>query len=520
VTDDLSALERLIALAGTTKVEAHKRTTKSGKVVDVHTYTRSVGSMSNMDLYKHYQDLSAGKGPAEWEGPLKQQQVKNRLQQTTNEIRQRQQRGEWGHSDKGAATRAKNKVDKEKGALDRGRQDARARFEENKANPKPKIERVKKYETGEVDEEGKPKTEPIRDKDGKEVETEEYKAEVQRVLDTLAEVFGDKERGIPADPKKIREYDTQQKHGIFEQVKTADGKVKQKFVAYTPERTEQHRKILTDILDANSHVPTDRKAVMSGGLGGAGKGFILKKYAGIDKNQYLTIDPDEMKQELLKRGMGPDVDGLLPMEQAAFIHEESSDLANMLHDIAMARGMNVILDTTMAAKGDSGTESSVDGKIAKFKSQGYEVHGVFVDVSVETSIGSALDRHLGGVNRFNAGEEQDGGDLGGRYVPPSYIEKSRPAEGSEFRSRNREVFERLVAQGLLDGSEVWDNDDRTPGSEPKLLARSLPKSKDKKDASKTSKEAIDALKAKTGKKDAKVALSALELLAIKLTSVK
>lgn len=517
MSEYLSPVERLIALAGTTRVDSHKRVTKSGKVVDVKAYTRAVANLNNSDLYKQFQDLSAGKGPAEWAGPLEAQRIKNRLSQVTSEIRSRQKTGEWGHSDKGAITRAKNKVDPSKGAGERGREAARTQFEENKAAPKKSVERLQKFDTGEVDDEGKPKKEPIRDKDGKTVETPEYKVEVQRVLDTLADVFGDKERGIPADPKKIREYDTHLKHGLFEEVTDPNtGKKSQKFLAYTPERTEQHRKIINDILEAHSDVPTERKAIMSGGLGGAGKGFILKKHAGVVEANYLTIDPDEMKQEILRRGMGPDVPGLLPMEQAAFIHEESSDLANMLHEVAMSRGMNIILDTTMAAKGDAGTESSVDGKIEKFKNaEGgpYEIHGVFVDVTVDTSIGSALDRHIGGVNRFNKGESEDNGDLGGRYVPPSYIEKSRTAEGSEFNSRNREVFERLIAEGKLDGSEVWDNDDRSGGG-PKLISRNPIKgsSKGRPDPSKTSQQAVEKLKSKQKKPEEKVALSAVSRL--------
>ena len=37
---------------------------------------------------------------------------------------------------------------------------------------------------------------------------------------------------------------------------------------------------------------------MAGGLGGAGKSTVLEKYAGIDRSKYLTINPDDIKEEM------------------------------------------------------------------------------------------------------------------------------------------------------------------------------------------------------------------------------
>lgn len=497
-----SSVDRLIALAGVTKVDSYKRTTKSGKVVDVQSYMRKVGDLNNNELFQQYQALTSQQGAKrvpkqQAEGMPTADAVKNRVNEILGEIRKRQEDGSWGHSNQSAKTQAANKVDRQKGAEQRGRTESRARFEANKENPQPKLERVLTYETPERDAEGNPIRKPAKDDEGKEIETPEYREYVDRLTGIIDDIL--------SDPVKIKKYDTQVKHGIFAEVEGKDGKTERKFVAYTPERTEQHKKIIQDILNAHLHVPKDRQALMSGGLGGAGKGTVLGNHPSINEDDYLVIDPDKMKEEILRRGMGPDIPDLLPMEQAAFIHEESSDLANMLQQIALAQGMNIILDTTMAAKDDKGEKSSADGKIEKFLENGYEVKGIFVDVPVEVSIASALGRHLGGVNKFNAGDDSRGGDLGGRYVPPSYIEKSRPPEGSEFNSTNRMVFERLKKQGKFSAFELWDTSDRT--KPPQLVESGAGGKTSPDDPSKTTASAIEALKKKTGSDTSTVAAS-------------
>ena len=79
---------------------------------------------------------------------------------------------------------------------------------------------------------------------------------------------------------------------------------------------------------------------MAGGLGGAGKTTILTEHADIDLTQYLMINPDNIKEEMARRGMIPDIDGLSPMEASDLAHEESSYLAKRLARRADAEGKN------------------------------------------------------------------------------------------------------------------------------------------------------------------------------------
>ena len=80
----------------------------------------------------------------------------------------------------------------------------------------------------------------------------------------------------------------------------------------------------TDLYARGHDVPCERRAIMAGGLPGAGKSTVLEHHAGIDRSQYLTINPDDIKEEMARRDMIPEVAGLTPMEASDLVHEESS----------------------------------------------------------------------------------------------------------------------------------------------------------------------------------------------------
>lgn len=321
--------------------------------------------------------------------------------------------------------------------------------------PEPAVRRAKEFETEKSDRAKqndlssnslglKPKTEKQKeprsiDVSALDMTNEEYDAHVKTV------------QAILRDPE-TRKHDTQEMHGERDE----NGDLIEGM--FKPERARMHEEIIADLLAENENVPRDHKAVMSGGLGGAGKGYVLENFAGINEHDYVTVDPDRMKSILIERGMAPSVDGLSPMEGASLIHEESSHLAGLLTQAAMSRGMNVIIDGTMA------NANSARRKSDKLKAAGYEVEGVFVDVPVDVSIKSALQRHRGGVDRFRRGDGQ-----GGRYVPVEYLEASRTEEGNEFLSKNAEAYAGLMDDGTFSRARIFDNSNREPGAVPKLV---------------------------------------------------
>jgi predicted ABC-type ATPase len=208
-----------------------------------------------------------------------------------------------------------------------------------------------------------------------------------------------------------------------------------------------HDQIINDRYAAECHVPCERRAIVAGGLPGAGKTTVLRDYAGIDLSGYLVINPDRIKAEFAARGLIPAVDGLTPMEAAELVHEESSHIAKRIARIAQAEGRNVIWDVTLSKA------ESASRRIESLRSGGYDVvAGLFVAVSVDVSVERADARYREGHDAYRAGI-----GLGGRFVAEEMIRaQAEPTWGS----RNRANFERVKQH--FDSWSIYDNSAGAP----------------------------------------------------------
>jgi predicted ABC-type ATPase len=215
---------------------------------------------------------------------------------------------------------------------------------------------------------------------------------------------------------------------------------------WSPERQDAHDAIVNDLYNAAAEVPCDREAIMAGGLGGAGKTTVLDRYADVDRSKYLTINPDNIKEEMAKRGLIPELDGLSPMEASDLVHEESSAIARMLGRRAMADGKNVIWDITMSSP------DSALSRLDVLDAKGYSTRGIFVDITIDEAVTRADARHRAGHERYRAGI-----GYGGRYVPPEVI---RAQTDPEWGSINRRIFEQVKSR-FTDWA-VYDNNGAAP----------------------------------------------------------
>jgi predicted ABC-type ATPase len=207
------------------------------------------------------------------------------------------------------------------------------------------------------------------------------------------------------------------------------------------ERAGMQDKIVQDIYAASATVPCDGRAIIAGGLGGAGKTTVLEKQAGIDLSQFLAINPDKIKEELADRDMLPKIPGLTPMEASSLAHEESSYIARRLAMRAYAEGKNVIWDITMS-------RPSSGERVNELRYAGYQhILGVFVDIPIETSVERSNARHRRGYENYLAGQ-----GLGGRFVPNEVI---RAQDSPDHGSKNRAVFDSIKTK--LDGWVIYDN---------------------------------------------------------------
>lgn len=211
---------------------------------------------------------------------------------------------------------------------------------------------------------------------------------------------------------------------------------------WDPGREEQHDTLLNDWWQRErlDEVPRDREAIIMGGLPGAGKSSILRTdELGVDAADFITVNPDDWKTELVRNGMEPHdpaLEGLKGMEKSFLLHEESSHLAGRLMTRAVAEGRNVLLDGTLGGK------ESAEKKIALLQENGYNVRLVFVDTPIGTSQERALNRYVRAADT----------DDGGRYVPPEIIADQYD---SEYGSVNRRNYEELKDQ--VDGYQLWEN---------------------------------------------------------------
>jgi predicted kinase len=218
---------------------------------------------------------------------------------------------------------------------------------------------------------------------------------------------------------------------------------------WSEERTVLHDAIIADIYGAARDVPCERRAILAGGLPGAGKTTVLEHHAGVDRSQYLTINPDEIKEQMAERGMIPEVAGLAPMEAAELVHEESSYVAKQLALRAMPDGKNIIWDITMSSR------ESTERRINDLREFGYSrIDGIFVDIPVHTSIQRADKRHRDGHDGYRTGH-----GLGGRFVAAEVVAYQADPD---WGSRNRRTFEQVKPQ--VDAWTQYDNaiDGRAP----------------------------------------------------------
>lgn len=207
--------------------------------------------------------------------------------------------------------------------------------------------------------------------------------------------------------------------------------------SWSPQRKRAQNQLVKDLYGRLSQgVPQEGLGMMMGGLGGSGKGTILKNpQGGLDAQRYMTVNSDDIKEEMAKRNMIPDIPGagLAPMERVALVHEESSELARRLAQMAYKDRRNVLWDMTM------GSEKSTREHHDNMRKHGYgQVDAAFVDADPQSARQRVYDRHRRGLDAQLEGQNP----LGGRYVTRAASQANSASPESGKYSKNAEVFEK------------------------------------------------------------------------------
>lgn len=225
------------------------------------------------------------------------------------------------------------------------------------------------------------------------------------------------------------------------------------FRLYPDQRLSVRAEIIEAVREDCGDIRSDGWAVIVlAGPPGAGKSTERNRES---RAGWLVIDADEIKKHLLTRAIRdgiyadlldqrlPDGHPLLPAELASLVHTESSLIADEMRVHALRDGENVLIDTTLTWRPATGPGHGARllDEVAK---AGYErVEFLDVEVDKATALQRASDRwweQRGNTLRTGTG-------LGGRFVPPSFIESIYLPDGrSASRINAEEAFDSNMAR--------------------------------------------------------------------------
>lgn len=221
----------------------------------------------------------------------------------------------------------------------------------------------------------------------------------------------------------------------------------------TPEQVAAvHESILDEVMRKAQDVPREGKAIVTGGMPGAGKSSSLDRLA--DMSQYYAISPDDFKEALAARGMIPQVKDLSSMEASSLVGQEAAELAVEARRRLLKQRTNIVRDGTML------DPAELQNLVRELHRHGYTVHGVFVHVSVETAVERASGRYRGQLEAWRAGMKE----TGGRNVASNEMKRTYTVPGTGIALpelsflRQRHLFDR------------WDEFDNSGNGPPRLIS--------------------------------------------------
>ena len=157
---------------------------------------------------------------------------------------------------------------------------------------------------------------------------------------------------------------------------------------YTPDRMELHQEIIGKFLSPErieAATPPEGEAptfVILGGRGGSGKSWFEGQV--YEPENAIVLDADAIK------GMLPEYEGW----NAHQVHEESGELFDLINDLALELGLNIVHDATMKTAGKA------VAIVKRFKEAGYRTEAHYMHLPRQEAAKRAVSRFLGKTQRY------------------------------------------------------------------------------------------------------------------------
>lgn len=313
---------------------------------------------------------------------------------------------------------------------------------------------------------------------------EEYDAKIAQANSEIQQTYPDQAAIVSTGQGPISEEELKSHLAFLDAVEdeyikgedlTYDRAFKDSFGLWSEEWQQIFDAVVDEVYDEvtkNQTKPRNQRAIMLGGLPGAGKSSTLEvmtKQGGFQADDWVTINPDVMKDKMLERGLFPKVEGMAPAETAGFIHAASSEMSYMLEQLLSIEGYNLIFDITMGDAPRRGDEKpNYEQVVDRLTDLDYAIDGVFVDVDPNTSRVRVAKRHQEGLDALRTGRSKRPNDPeitnGGRVVPDFVIAGNEippdHPDAKAYNSANARNFDRMKANFAR--WSQWDNTGKAP----------------------------------------------------------
>ena len=181
------------------------------------------------------------------------------------------------------------------------------------------------------------------------------------------------------------------------------------------ERAKAHSEIAQQIAAKAVAVPSEGRAVLATGLPGPRKAAALKK--AIDPARHATVSPDAIKEELARRGLVPEAEGLSPAERGALVHPRLG-----MSRIWRSPGWRLPARTWRWTSPVPARRLWARTWIT-WPAAGTPVHGVHVHTPADA--GAAARAHRKGLESYRQGKGN-----GARLAPPDLVRSAETRPGS------------------------------------------------------------------------------------------